>query len=74
MEARRNGMQHSKVGSGNHSGSSGSGADRKPTYADLDNEAKKVCDSEGKKVVGEGRLYKTMNEWRQYYAATVLGA
>jgi hypothetical protein len=62
-----------KVGSGNHTGSQGGGGSKDPTYADLDADAKKVCDTEGKKFIGEGKLYKTQAEWRNYYAKMVLG-
>jgi hypothetical protein len=74
LALRRNGMQHSKVGSGSHSGDGGSGRTTTPTYADLNPEAKKVCDAEAKKFVGEGKMYKTIAEWRNYYASAVLGA
>jgi hypothetical protein len=67
------GVGSSKVGSGNHSGDGGNTKGRTPTYNDLDPDAKRICDAEGKKFVGEGKLYKTQAEWRQYYANAVLG-
>jgi hypothetical protein len=67
------GVGSSKVGSGNHSGDGGNTKGRAPTYNDLDPDAKRICDTEGKKFVGEGKLYKTQAEWRQYYANAVLG-
>jgi len=64
--------QFDKVNGARHTGGHG-GEKSKPTYADLDPEAKKICDADAKKFVGEGRMYKTVDEWRQYYVDTVLG-
>lgn len=44
----------------------GSGGGRK-AYADLPPEAKSACDSFADQLVGEGRRYKTLAEWRSKY-------
>ena len=72
IAARERGDRQDKVGGSRPSGG-GSGGTRKKGYADLDAEAKRICDGDAHKFVGEGKLYKTKDEWRQYYAETVLG-
>lgn len=38
------------------------------SYSDLPADAKTACDRYGGKVVGQGRAYKTLSEWRKKYA------
>lgn len=37
-------------------------------YASLPADAKQACDAEAKRFVGEGKKYKTINDWRTRYA------
>jgi hypothetical protein len=37
-------------------------------YADLPAEAKEACDRQGRRLVGEGRAFKTVDDWRKHYA------
>lgn len=61
----------SKVSGSRPSG--GGGGSAKKTYADLDADAKAACDKQAKKLVGEGRAFKDMDSWRQYYTNMVFG-
>jgi len=61
----------SKV-SGSRPSGGGAGSAKK-TYADLDAEAKAACDKQAKKLVGEGRAFKDVESWRQYYTNMVFG-
>jgi hypothetical protein len=56
----------SKVEGTRPTGQGGSGSGRRG-YTDLPAEAKAACDRQGKKLVGDGRAFKDMNAWRQYY-------
>jgi hypothetical protein len=62
-----------KVNGARHTGSFGRGK-AKPGYSDLEPEAKRVCDADAKNFVGPGRMFKTVDEWRQYYVDSVLGS
>lgn len=55
--------------SSNGGGDSNSGG---KSYADLSPEAKAICDRQAAKVVGKGRAFKDIGEWRKHYAQTVL--
>ena len=55
-----------KVGGGRASGGGGGGRGR--SYADLPSEAKTACDGFANQLVGAGRRYKTLNDWRAAYA------
>ena len=37
------------------------------SYEDLPPEAKEACDRQGRRLVGEGRAFKTVDEWRKHY-------
>ena len=47
----------------------GGGGGTTKTYADLPPEAKQACENFAKKLVGPGRAYKTVEEWRKAYVA-----
>lgn len=55
----------SKVSGGTPSGGGSGGK----AYADLPPEAKEACARQGKKVVGEGRAFKTNADWQKHYAS-----
>ena len=58
----------SKVDGGRPSNtSSGGSGGVKSRYSDLPPDAKEACDRQGKKLVGEGRAFKDMSAWRDYY-------
>jgi hypothetical protein len=64
--------QGSKVESGGGGGNGGGGnSDIDPVsgkgFNDLPPEAKSAYERQGKMVVGPGRAFKTMEEWRKYY-------
>ena len=73
IRMRESGQQHDKVSGGSNSGSGGGGSKGKVGYADLDAEAKRICDSDAKKFAGEGKMFKTVADYRQWYAEQVLG-
>jgi hypothetical protein len=59
----------SKVGSGRPSGEGGGGGGSGArAYDALPSDAKEACDSRIKKMVGEGRAFKTSADWQSYYA------
>ena len=60
----------SKVEGGRANGDGGHSGGK--TYADLSQEAKATCDMLATKVVGKGRAFKDINEWRKHYAQEVL--
>lgn len=43
------------------------------SYASLPAEAKAACDADLESFVGEGKLFKTEKDWRDYYAKTYYG-
>lgn len=57
----------SKVEGGRGSGEGGGAGSGKKSYSDLPADVKVVCERQGKKVVGEGRAFKTQDEWRKHY-------
>lgn len=59
-----------KVDNGNARNNSRSGA---KTFASLPAEAKQACLEDMDNFVGEGKLFKTEDEWKSYYAKMVLG-
>jgi len=66
MEERAGGSTGTgKVSSGRPT--SGTGTSTIKGYADLPAEAKAVCDRQATRLVGEGRAFKTQDEWRKYY-------
>lgn len=54
-------------GAGNGSAGSGSGG-RGKGYESLPAEAKAACERQASRLVGEGRAYKTIADWRKAYA------
>jgi DNA repair exonuclease SbcCD ATPase subunit len=66
------GPTHSKVGSGDSS-SSGHNNSGGKGYESLPTDAKRICDADAKRFVGEGRMFKTVAEYRKFYAAQVQG-
>lgn len=42
---------------------------RGKSYGDLPAEAKAACDRMASRLVGDGRAFKTINDWRKHYAA-----
>jgi hypothetical protein len=44
------------------------------SYASMPSEAREACDGDAKRFVGEGKKYKTINEWRSRYAEIYFGA
>ena len=58
-----------KVEGSRSSGDEGGGTNGR-TFADLDKESQEYCLKYGKKVVGPGRAYKTMDEWKKRYLET----
>ncbi len=59
----------SKVEGGTHS-NGGGGSEGKKSYADLPADAKHACDDFAKRLVGPGRAYKDLSEWRKAYVQT----
>lgn len=53
-------------GNGRTGGGGGNGAGK--TYADLPKDAKDACESYVKRLVGDGKKYKTADDWRKTYA------
>ncbi len=49
---------------GGATGSRGSGK----AYSDLPSDAKEACERQGKRLVGEGRAFKTVGDWQKHYA------
>ena len=66
MAERTEGPRRDKVSSGRPTGSSGGSVAR--GFADLPPEAKEACERQGRKLVGDGRAFKTMKDWQAYYA------
>lgn len=61
--------QTSKVESGSsRAGSSNGGGGSGQTYSDLPADAKAACERQASKIVGKGRAYETMADWRKAYA------
>ena len=59
----------SKVsGGGQTGGSAGGGAARGKTYASMTREMREACDYQEPKMVGPGKPFKTVAEWRTHYA------
>ena len=50
-------------------GSSGTGRSGGKTFAALPQEAREACDRFGSKLVGKGKAYANINEWRAQYVA-----
>lgn len=67
------GGKREKVGSGRNSTSYGEKRGKKLTYADLDGEARKVCDRYETQLVGPNKAYKTVDEWRKVYCESLEG-
>lgn len=60
------GRATSKVESASGRSSVATSAGRR-SFADLPAEAKNVCERQAKKLVGEGRAFKTMADWQKHY-------
>ena len=64
----------SKVESGNHvMTGERPGSGRKKSYASLPKDAKEACDSFADQLVGPGKAYKTLEEWRNHFVANYEG-
>jgi hypothetical protein len=57
-----------KVEGARSSGESGSAGNGKKGYASMPADARAACDADAKRFVGEGKKYKTPQEWRNRYA------
>lgn len=58
-----------KVGGGRPSGEGGGGGSRGGTgYDSLPPDAQQACQSQARKLVGEGKAFKDMASWQAYYA------
>lgn len=57
------GRRQSKVDGGTGSFRSSNGK----SYGDLPVDAKEACDKQGRRLVGEGRAFKTQEDWRKHY-------
>ncbi len=57
-------------GSGDGEGRSANG---RKSYASLPADARSACDAESRRFVGEGKKYKTQQEWRNRYAEIYFG-
>lgn len=66
MDERSGGPRTSKVAEPRGSGGGGGQAGKR-AFNDLPPDAKETCDRQGRKLVGEGRAFKDMGAWRQYY-------
>ena len=58
---------------GTRSGSGGGSTLRGKGYNDLPADAKRQCDKDAQRVVGEGKLYKTAAEFQTFYAKEYFG-
>ena len=71
------GVQHPRgdkvEGARGSDGGNASGG-RGKTYAALPSDARAACDADAKRFVGEGKKYKTINDWRNRYAEIYFGA
>jgi len=56
-------------GGGRRAAGSGNGK----SFADLPQEAKEICERQSNRLVGEGRAFKNMQEWRQHYTKQYFG-
>lgn len=58
-----------KVGPGRatNTGGGGGGGEAARTYNDLSADARAVCDRQAARFVGDGKMFKTVAEWRTYY-------
>lgn len=57
----------SKVEGGGRPPSGGGGNGK--SYSDLPQDAKEACERQAARLVGDGRAFKTMDEWRKHYTA-----
>lgn len=55
------------------SGSRGTSRSTSSSYSSLPADAKQVCDSDADVFVGENKKFKTLDQWRAYYAKTYYG-
>jgi hypothetical protein len=56
-------VEGSKNSGDGQGGNSGAGK----SFADLDADTRKACDSFARDLVGEGKTYKTLADWRNKY-------
>ncbi len=70
MDERTGNPRTSKVGGSRPSGAGAGGGN---TYASLTSEERAACDSQAKKLVGEGRAFKDTKSWQAYYVKTLRG-
>lgn len=52
---------------GSGGGGGGNGTSNGKSYADLPADAKAACDKDARRLVGEGKAFKTEADWRKYY-------
>lgn len=71
VEEKSESRTHSKVDNGNSRSSSSPGS---KSFASLPQEAKDACMADMEDFVGEGKLFKTADEWKAYYTETYYGS
>jgi len=62
-----------KVESGGGRGGSGGASKTGSRFADLPSDAKEACHADTKRLVGEGKRYKTLADWEKGYANIYFG-
>lgn len=62
-----NKVEGSAGGGGGNNGAGGGGAPTGKSYADLPADAKAACERQAKMLVGEGKAFKTIADWRKQY-------
>lgn len=70
QQPRGDKVEGARNGSGEGEGRSAGG---KKGYASLPADARSACDAESRRFVGEGKKYKTQQEWRNRYAEIYFG-
>lgn len=65
VNSKRNGAD--KVNGDKGSGAGGGGRERAKSFADLPPDAIAACESQGKRLIGPGRAFKTEADWRKHY-------
>ena len=69
--AEQEGTQPARVGTSRPAGGTGSGGAGPRGYNDLSADARAVCDRQASKFVGDGKMFKTVAEWRTYYCKQI---
>lgn len=73
LEEQEGGSKHSKVDGGSTRSGNGSSGGAGGGYASLPAEAKQACMNDAENFVGEGKMFKTDKEWKDYYAKIYYG-